>query len=81
MNVEKKLNFLSSVSHELKTPLSLIMGPVSVLKEKTDSEQIRHTLDTVYTNAVKLNNMIHRILELNRLEDAGDNLIILNSAT
>ena len=37
MNVEKKLNFLSSVSHELKTPLSLIMGPVSVLKEKTDS--------------------------------------------
>lgn len=79
MNVEKKLNFLSAVSHELKTPLSLIMGPVSVLKEKTDSEQIRHTLDTVYTNAVKLNNMIHRILELNRLEDAGDNLIIMSA--
>ena len=79
MNVEKKLNFLSAVSHELKTPLSLIVGPVSVLKEKTDSEQIRHTLDTVYTNAVKLNNMIHRILELNRLEDAGDNLIIMSA--
>lgn len=79
MNVEKKLNFLSAVSNELKTPLSLIMGPVSVLKEKTDSEQIRHTLDTVYTNAVKLNNMIHRILELNRLEDAGDNLIIMSA--
>lgn len=79
MNVEKKLNFLSAVSHELKTPLSMIMGPVSVLKEKTDSEQIRHTLDTVYTNAVKLNNMIHRILELNRLEDAGDNLIIMSA--
>lgn len=79
MNVEKKLNFLSAVFHELKTPLSLIMGPVSVLKEKTDSEQIRHTLDTVYTNAVKLNNMIHRILELNRLEDAGDNLIIMSA--
>lgn len=79
MNVEKKLNFLSAVSHELKTPLSLIMGPVSVLKEKTDSEQIRHTLDTVYTNAVKLNNMIHHILELNRLEDAGDNLIIMSA--
>lgn len=79
MNVEKKLNFLSAVSHELKTPLSLIMGPVSVLKEKTDSPRIRHTLDTVYTNAVKLNNMIHRILELNRLEDAGDNLIIMSA--
>ena len=79
MNVEKKLNFLSAVSHELKTPLSLIMGPVSVLKEKTDSPRIRHTLDTVYTNAVKLNNMIHRILEMNRLEDAGDNLIIMSA--
>lgn len=68
-NVERKLTFLSSISHDLKTPLSMIMGPVSVLKEKVKDKEMLKSLETVYENAVKLNNMIHRTLEINHLED------------
>ena len=33
-NVERKLSFLSTISHDLKTPLSMILGPVSLMKRK-----------------------------------------------
>ena len=78
-NVERKLTFLSSISHDLKTPLSMIMGPVSVLKEKVKDKEMLKSLETVYENAVKLNNMIHRTLEINHLEDGGENLLILST--
>lgn len=78
-NVERKLTFLSDISHDLKTPLSMIMGPVSVLKEKATDPQNRHMLENIYDNAVKLNNMIHRTLELKQLEDNGENLLIMST--
>ncbi len=77
-NAEKKLTFLSNISHDLKTPLSMIMGPVSVLRERLKDSESKKTLDLVYSNAAKLNNMIHRSLELHRLDDAEDSLLIMS---
>lgn len=77
-NVERKLSFLSNISHDLKTPLSMIIGPVSLMKEKAKDPESKKTLETVYDNAVRLNNMIHRTLELQHLEDTEEDLLILS---
>lgn len=78
-NVEKKLTFLSSISHDLKTPLSMIIGPVSLMKERARDPESRRNLETVYDNAVRLNNMIHRTLELQHLDADAENLLILST--
>lgn len=78
-NVERKLTFLSNISHDLKTPLSMIMGPVSLMKEQAKDPENRKNLQTVYDNAVRLNNMIHRTVELHHLEDHEENLLILST--
>lgn len=78
-NVERKLSFLSTISHDLKTPLSMILGPVSLMKEKAKDPESKRNLETVYDNAVRLNNMIHRTLELQHLEDNDENLLILST--
>lgn len=78
-DVETKLTFLSNVSHDLKTPLSMIMGPVSMLKEKATDTDTRQKLDQIYSNAVKLNDMIHRTLELRTLEDTDEDMLILST--
>lgn len=78
-SIEKKLTFLSNISHDLKTPLSMIIGPVSLLKERTKDKEVRNTLETVYGNAVRLNNLIHKTIELQHLEDAEDNMLILST--
>lgn len=77
-NVERKLSFLSTISHDLKTPLSMIIGPVSLMKEKMKDPESKKNLEVVYDNAVRLNNMIHRTLELQHLEDTDENLLILS---
>jgi len=78
-NVERKLTFLSDISHDLKTPLSMIIGPVSLMKEQTDDPETKRSLETVYDNAVRLNNMIHRTIELHHLEDEDDNMLIFST--
>ncbi len=78
-NVEKKLSFLSSLSHDLKTPLSLILGPASVMKDKAKDPESKRALEGIYENAVRLNNMLHRTLELQRAEDSGENLLIFST--
>lgn len=78
-NVERKLSFLSSISHDLKTPLSMIIGPVSLMKEQTKDPESKRNLESVYNNAVRLNNMIHRTLELEHLDDNVDNLLITST--
>lgn len=77
-NVEKKLTFLSDISHDLKTPLSMILGPVSLMKERAKDPESRKSLEVVYDNAVRLNNMIHRTLELQHIEDLDESLLILS---
>lgn len=78
-SIERKLTFLSNISHDLKTPLSMIIGPVSLLKERTKDNDVRKTLETVYGNAVRLNNLIHKTIELQHLEDAEDSMLILST--
>lgn len=78
-SVEKKLTFLSNISHDLKTPLSMILGPVSLMKERTKDFETKRTLETIYDNAVRLNNMIHKTIELHHLEDSEDSLLILST--
>lgn len=78
-SVERKLSFLSNISHDLKTPLSMIIGPVSQLKEKAKDEESKKSLETIYDNAVRLNNMIHRTIELQHLEDADESMLILST--
>lgn len=78
-NVEKKLTFLSNISHDLKTPLSMIIGPVSLMKESNKDPETKKTLETIYENAMRLNNLIHKTIELHHLEDGDDSMLILST--
>ena len=63
---------LSSVSHDLKTPLAAIAGASSSLLEATslDNETRRQLLETVADEAARLNRLLENILQMSRL-DAG----------
>jgi signal transduction histidine kinase len=65
--------FLSSVSHELKTPLTIIAGFVDLLSSEEDNmseEERTETLDIIRRNANHLDVLINDILDISRL-DAG----------
>ncbi len=66
-------NFLSTVSHELKTPLTIISGFVDLLASPNgsdDAEEQREALSIIRGNADQLDVLINDILDISKL-DAG----------
>jgi signal transduction histidine kinase len=62
--------FLSNVSHELKTPISLIQGYAEGLKENIneDPESRDFYCEVIMDEADKMNKMVKKLLSLNELE-------------
>ena len=73
---EMRKEFLSNVSHELKTPISLIQGYAEGLKENiNDDEESRDFYcEVIIDEANKMNQMVKKLLSLNELE-FGNNQI------
>lgn len=65
--VETKINFITEISHEFKTPLSLILAPLSELISKTDpSDEKYKSLDIINNNALKLSSLVHQVITFYR---------------
>jgi signal transduction histidine kinase len=61
-------DFVSAVSHELKTPLTAIRMYGEMLREGWASEERRHTYyDYIYTESERLSRLINNVLQLARM--------------
>jgi signal transduction histidine kinase len=63
-------DFLSIAAHELKTPLTPIIGKLQLLQRRLDgalSERDRHNMRTVVDEALRLNGLIDALLDISRL--------------
>jgi len=65
-----RTEFLSNVSHELKTPIALIQGYAEGLKEgvNDDEESRNYYCEVIVDEASKMNQMVQKLLTLNQLE-------------
>ena len=68
---QMKMDFLTSMSHDLKTPLSLILAPVNRLAQTTKNPQTRQQLEEILKNAQKLSAMVTQILSVKN-DDTAD---------
>ncbi|HBR92559.1 MAG TPA: hypothetical protein DEA90_00150 [Opitutae bacterium] len=71
-----KTNFFSNVTHELRTPLALILGPIdNVLKGREKLADRQHeNLLVAQRNSLRLLKLINDLLDLTRMEQ-GDNVL------
>ena len=71
---EMRKEFLSNVSHELKTPLALIQGYAEGLKECVNEEEESRDFycEVIVDEADKMNQMVRKLLTLNQLEFGND---------
>ncbi len=63
-----KSNFFANISHEFRTPLTLIMGQINNLLDSSPNETERKKLKTALSNSKQLQALINRLLELSKLE-------------
>lgn len=85
-----KSNFFANISHEFRTPLTLISGP---LEKKLENEKLnkedRDEFEMMQRNSKRLLNLVNQLLDLSRLESGnlglhvkeGDISLLLRSLT
>ena len=67
---EMKSRFFANISHEFRTPLTLILGPINQLAEQFKAQEVQTTLATMRRNGLRLLQLINQLLDLSRI-DAG----------
>ncbi len=70
---EFKTELVGNITHELKTPLSLMMGYAETLLNTPDldEETRKNFLEAILRSSTRLNNLINDMLELHRLESTN----------
>lgn len=75
---EMKIEFFTNISHEFRTPLSLIMGPLkNLLNEPNINEEQKRSLNIISRNASRLLSLINQILDLRKLERGKEKLSLI----
>ncbi|MFL5742984.1 MAG: substrate-binding domain-containing protein [Flavisolibacter sp.] len=66
---EAKLNFFTNISHEFRTPLSLILGPLeSILKNPKLPSSIKQNLEFINKNVLRLLRLVNQLMDFRKIE-------------
>ena len=69
---ELKLNFFTNISHEFRTPLTLIMAPLEkVLVDNKLNNEARSLLETVKNNAGRLLRLVNQLMDFRKQESGN----------
>ena len=63
-----KSRFFANITHEFRSPLTLIMGPVKQFIANEGKGNFLNSAKMVYRNSERLYQLINQILELSKLE-------------
>ena len=72
---ELKTNFFTNISHEFRTPLTLILGPAEELAEDGADATTRSKGTLIQRNAQRLLRLINQLLDLSKLEAGAMRLL------
>jgi two-component system phosphate regulon sensor histidine kinase PhoR len=74
-----KAELIGNISHELKTPLSMVMGYAETIinNKELDKETYDRFAKKIYDSSMRLNNLIDDIIKLHKLERLGKDFNII----
>lgn len=65
---EAKMRFLINATHDIRSPLTLIMGPLAKLRQRIGDTECRNDIDTIDRNAQRLLLLVNQILDERKID-------------
>lgn len=72
-----KFRFFTNISHEFRTPLTLIITPLESLIKEVGDMALKKRLQSIYRNSKELLNLVNQLLDFRRLEVHGEKLFLV----
>ncbi|HRN55795.1 MAG TPA: substrate-binding domain-containing protein [Agriterribacter sp.] len=67
---DAKFNFFTNISHEFRTPLTLILGPLEdILSTEKLSYAIKNSLHLVHKNTLRLLRLVNQLMDFRKIEE------------
>ena len=73
---QMKFRFFTNISHEFRTPLTLIMTPLGTLIKHEKDQELKKKLGFIYQNADRLLKLVNQLLDFRKLEMKGEKLTL-----
>ncbi|TDH23506.1 hybrid sensor histidine kinase/response regulator [Segetibacter sp. 3557_3] len=64
-----KIKFLTNLSHEFRTPISLILGPVETMLSRPENKHASGDLQLIRRNGRRLLNLVNQLLDFRKMEE------------
>lgn len=65
---QRKLTFFTHISHEIKTPLTLIISPIEKLLSTVNDHKLQQQLQLIHRNGERLMRLTHQLLDYRKFE-------------
>jgi PAS domain S-box-containing protein len=65
---QAKSDFLSRMSHEMRTPMNAIIGMTKIAEKTDDVSRLKHCLSTINTSSAHLLGIINDVLDMSKIE-------------
>lgn len=72
-----QLQFFTNISHEFRTPLSLILGPLEKLQKEESNSPMMHHYQVMHRNANRLMNLINELMDFRKAESGALKLHVM----
>lgn len=73
---QMKFRFFTNISHEFRTPLTLIITPLDILIKEESNLKVKNKLLSVRKNARDLLTLVNQLLDFRKLEMQGEKLLL-----
>ena len=71
---EMKLKFFTNISHDLRTPLTLIISPLQLLLDEVEPGSVHRKLEVIHVHALQLLGQINSLLDFRKLDVGAETL-------
>ena len=71
---EQKIGFFTNISHDIKTPLTMVMAPLEKIRDASLPAAVRTEIDVAWQNARQLYDLVLELLDFRRLDEGKEKL-------